>query len=189
MLMIKNRGFTIVELLIVIVVIAILAAISVVAYNGIQTRAENNKTITAATAYYKAIKLYEIDKNEVPHVGFDSCIGEGYLWDFTNSASGDNQCRYAGFSYYKIKGTLNAELKAYTNNNLPQPSMQTIGSATNWVRGVTYTTPAVGGNMTLYVAFKNLSACPTIAGQTSASTNTSYADGIGCYYPVGVRLR
>ena len=35
----KNTGFTIVELLIVIVVIGILAAISIVAYNGVQDRA------------------------------------------------------------------------------------------------------------------------------------------------------
>jgi prepilin-type N-terminal cleavage/methylation domain-containing protein len=35
----KQTGFTIVELLIVIVVIAILAAITIVAYNGIQARA------------------------------------------------------------------------------------------------------------------------------------------------------
>ena len=35
----STRGFTIVELLIVIVVIAILAAISMVAYTGIQNRA------------------------------------------------------------------------------------------------------------------------------------------------------
>lgn len=35
----KKTGFTIVELLIVIVVIAILAAITIVAYNGIQNRA------------------------------------------------------------------------------------------------------------------------------------------------------
>ncbi len=36
----KDRGFTIVELLIVIVIIAILAAITIVAYNGIQNRAK-----------------------------------------------------------------------------------------------------------------------------------------------------
>ncbi|MCB8045019.1 prepilin-type N-terminal cleavage/methylation domain-containing protein [Microbacterium oxydans] len=34
-----QRGFTIVELMIVVVVIAILAAITIVAYNGIQKRA------------------------------------------------------------------------------------------------------------------------------------------------------
>lgn len=38
-----SRGFTIVELLIVIVVIAILAAISVVAYNGIQQRSRDSR--------------------------------------------------------------------------------------------------------------------------------------------------
>ncbi len=36
-----TKGFTLVELLIVVVVIAILAAITVVAYNGIQTRAKD----------------------------------------------------------------------------------------------------------------------------------------------------
>lgn len=36
-----NKGFTIVELLVVIVVIAILASITIVSYNGIQSRANN----------------------------------------------------------------------------------------------------------------------------------------------------
>ena len=38
----KQTGFTIIELLIVIVVIAILATISIVAYSGIQTRASDS---------------------------------------------------------------------------------------------------------------------------------------------------
>ena len=54
----KKNGFTIVELLIVIVVIAILAAISIVAYNGIQQRARNTTTISTVNAYTKLINLY-----------------------------------------------------------------------------------------------------------------------------------
>lgn len=54
----NSKGFTIVELLIVIVVIAILAAITIVAYNGIQNRANNTKTIAAAGQIVKLVKSY-----------------------------------------------------------------------------------------------------------------------------------
>ena len=49
----KSRGFTIVELLIVIVVIAILAAITIVAYNGIQNRARASASQSAANTLAK----------------------------------------------------------------------------------------------------------------------------------------
>lgn len=52
-----RRGFTIVELLIVIVVIAILAAISVVAYNGTQHRARSTAFADAILSSDKAFKL------------------------------------------------------------------------------------------------------------------------------------
>lgn len=51
----KQTGFTIVELLIVIVVIAILAAITIVGYNGIQTKAQQAKIDADLSTIYKAI--------------------------------------------------------------------------------------------------------------------------------------
>lgn len=54
----KQKGFTIVELLIVIVVIAILAAISTVAYSGIQSRARDASRLADIQAINKAIMSY-----------------------------------------------------------------------------------------------------------------------------------
>ncbi len=58
---IAKSGFTIVELLIVIVVIAILAAISIVAYNGIQQRARDSQRSAEMASIEKALQLYYID--------------------------------------------------------------------------------------------------------------------------------
>lgn len=57
----KNSGFTIVELLIVIVVIAILAAISIVAYNGIQNRSKASAAQSAAQTAAKKAEVYAAD--------------------------------------------------------------------------------------------------------------------------------
>lgn len=53
----KAYGFTIVELLIVIVVIAILAAISIVAYRGIQERAQASSAQSAASQAATKLKV------------------------------------------------------------------------------------------------------------------------------------
>ena len=54
----KKSGFTIVELLIVIVVIAILAAISIVAYTGVQNRAKASKALMNANTVIKKAEAY-----------------------------------------------------------------------------------------------------------------------------------
>lgn len=54
----KQKGFTIVELLIVIVIIGILAAISIVAYNSITQRARDTERATKAGNLAKAIVNY-----------------------------------------------------------------------------------------------------------------------------------
>lgn len=55
-----NRGFTIVELLIVVVVIAILAAITIVAYNGIQNRAKTSALMSDLENNAKQLELAKV---------------------------------------------------------------------------------------------------------------------------------
>lgn len=68
------RGFTIVELLVVIVVIAILAAITIVAYNGIQQRANNTSIIAAANNSLSVIDAYITANDAYPPLSGSSCI-------------------------------------------------------------------------------------------------------------------
>lgn len=53
-----KKGFTIVELLIVIVVIGILAAITIVAFNGVQNRAHNASAQSDARTYANVIQQW-----------------------------------------------------------------------------------------------------------------------------------
>jgi type II secretion system protein G len=77
-----KRGFTIVELLIVIVVIAILAAIVIVAYNSVQARANFSKEQQDLKSITKALGLYQVDNGSYPiSVGQPGCTYDWCGWD------------------------------------------------------------------------------------------------------------
>lgn len=65
----KQRGFTIIELLIVIVIIAILAAITLVAYNSIQSRAQSSAVQSDLENAKKKLMLYQVDWGSYPSTG------------------------------------------------------------------------------------------------------------------------
>lgn len=61
----SKSGFTIVELLIVVVVIAILAAITIVAYNGIQDRARRSSIQTSVKQAYTKVAAYAVQNSDI----------------------------------------------------------------------------------------------------------------------------
>lgn len=102
-----KRGFTIVELLIVIVVIGILAAIIIVAYNGVQARAERAKVASIASGYQKLFGLYRAEKDShlftdssMQPTGYLKCLGSGSPSDscYTDASSGYVVNYSAGFA-------------------------------------------------------------------------------------------
>ena len=98
----KAQGFTIVELLIVIVVIAILAAISIAAYTNIQQRAKNTAIINAASQSVKMIQAYIAEYGTYPLVWsgeFAHCITDqcaGSYGDLTSNTSLNNNLAKVG---------------------------------------------------------------------------------------------
>lgn len=84
----KARGFTIVELLIVVVVIAILAAITIVAYNGIQNRARLSSAQTTASTVQKKIEAFNANTGAYPVAGSSLATQLGTTTESSISGSG-----------------------------------------------------------------------------------------------------
>ena len=96
---IKISGFTIVELLVVIVVIGILAAITIVSYTGIAGRAVVSSLQSDLTNAAQQLKLFQIDNSaypttidcSIPDSSTNKCIksssGNTYLYYPTNTSN------------------------------------------------------------------------------------------------------
>lgn len=153
-----TSGFTLVELLITIVVIAILASISVVAYSGVQHRANAARAAAVVDTYSKLIKMYYVDHQEFPHPGGGSggvygygdwCLGRVSDFEATSGSYNQGDCIYnsnpasagGGDGHYRVAAyqDFNDALLPYTNGEVPSGELQTVKLGNESWRGVRYT--------------------------------------------------
>jgi prepilin-type N-terminal cleavage/methylation domain-containing protein len=107
----RNKGFTIVELLIVIVVIGILAAITIVAYNGVQNRARAAAASSAAAQTTKKLETFAVDGAGYPTnlaaIGVSDGNNTTYQYTVNNSVTPATYCLTvtSGTSSYTTSST------------------------------------------------------------------------------------
>ena len=161
-----QRGFTIVELLIVIVVIGILAAISLVTYNGIQDKARNAKRAAALDVYEKTLRSYEALNGTMPAI--------------TESADGA-VCAGEAAQYPAKDGFLAGEC-AYNLDNGIRSSVLAAPSLVSAIRGIT-TGSVPDGSFPPYSFKTTPTATIHIRGMflTVGTSSNQKVDGIGYY--------
>lgn len=161
----SNQGFTIVELLIVVVVIAILAAITIVSYNGITSRANNSSAKSAASNVAKKVEAYaaEADTSGYP-TGPSVLTGSG-----------------AAGKTYQLTGVTFAASIATAPSSASTVVFQRCGTNTTAAATTLATVTVVTGAIIGAWNYETGAYQPSVAtaGQTSGNSTAGY--NITCY--------
>jgi prepilin-type N-terminal cleavage/methylation domain-containing protein len=150
----STSGFTIVELLVVIVVIAILAAITIVAYNGIQARAKTTSAASAASLTVKKAEIYNTEIGNYP-------LAMSNLTGASTTAT------------YSLTGIVNG---GTLTNNTPTNAVTYYACGTGSPANLAaITTSNISGGLIYYRDYAGSTNATKSAGTTSGS-------GVACYY-------
>ncbi|MES2876418.1 MAG: prepilin-type N-terminal cleavage/methylation domain-containing protein [Patescibacteria group bacterium] len=168
--MVKNKsGFTIVELLVVIVVIGILASITMVAFSNVQASARDAERKTELASIAKALQIYEL-RNGPMYTG--SGCGSG--------GNGNGFFNHEDTTSYLV--SMNACLKnaGIVSTDIIDPSGSTSCSGYTCRTYMKYTCVQSGETVT-YV-FANLEGLPNSDTATNTTCGTAIDQNQGMNY-------
>ncbi len=131
----NQRGFTILELLIVIVVIGVLAALVLNAFGNAQERARNAVISRTVKQYESALLQYHADNGAYPAINGNTrnegtCVGTGYK---DRNGNGRGDCNLFAISE-ESDSEFNDSLKPYFSDDLPPAGNYEVdpGNGNTW---------------------------------------------------------
>lgn len=179
-----TNGFTIVELLIVIVIIGILAAITIVAYNGIQNRARTAAVTSSLAGAAKQLELSKVETGTYPSSGSGLKKADDVEFQYAYTSSSDSYCLTATKDSisYKIQSTAQTPVQGgcagHSQNGMAAiTNMATNPGAENNTTGIT-TVSATGVRDTTWSSSGAASFMITPSG-ASNDTYMAYGGDLG----------
>ena len=178
----NRRGFTIVELLIVIVVIGILAAVVIVAYNGIRARAEDASLQSEASQAGKKVLTYKaLNSDALPTDATTAGIAAGSGRDvfYRLTPDGKNFCVAVNITgspdrAYSFTSTNQASTKGTCQGYILVPGNSALGTSDFWA--MKYEAKNVNN-----VALSQAASTPWVNISQTDAISTSTAACSGCH--------
>ncbi|OGL21860.1 hypothetical protein A2707_00715 [Candidatus Saccharibacteria bacterium RIFCSPHIGHO2_01_FULL_45_15] len=164
----KPSGFTIVELLIVIVVIGILAAIVIVAYQGVTQRSKNTQVVSYVSQFAKSLTIHINNEGSYPTTGVGSPTTNLACFDGTDTCW----------------GSADAAKSAALRSALIQitPGLPTTTTHTILLNYGTTADTAAGVNVAGYYILYQITgtSCPAISGLYLLNSNVAASNLMNC---------